>query len=47
MLGRFQDTANCKETSKIYGQEWIHQWEILFFGCGVRIYTEKTEKSPV
>lgn len=31
MLGRFQDTANCGETSKIYGQEWIHQWEIFFF----------------
>lgn len=27
MLGRFQDTANCGETSKICGQEWIHQWE--------------------
>lgn len=40
MLGRFQDTANCGETSKIYGQEWIHQWEIFFLDEG-SVYTQQ------
>lgn len=47
MLGRFQDTANPGETSKICGQDWTHQ--CISEGClnMGSVYTRSTEESPI